>query len=87
MGVVSDKRWSVFEHQQADIKTARRLLEKFVHSPQGWATLGYVVKCDGVVRRYGWSSSKLELGPHSEQCIRPHSVPTMEPTSLLRGHT
>ena len=53
MGIVSDHRWSVFERQQADIKTARGLLEKFVRSPQGWATLGYAVKHDGVVRRYG----------------------------------
>lgn len=60
MGVVSDHRWSIFERQQADIKTARSLLEKFVRSPQGWGTLGYAVKRDGIVRRYGWSSSTAE---------------------------
>ena len=60
MGVVSDHRWSIFERQQADITTARSLLEKFVRSPQGWATLGYVVKRDGIMRRYGWSFSKPE---------------------------
>jgi len=53
VGVISDHRWSAFERQQADIKAARRLLEKLVHSPQGWAALGYVVKRDGVMRRYG----------------------------------
>ena len=51
VGVVSDRRWSVFERQQADIKTARGILEKSVHSPQGWAALGFDVKRDGVMRR------------------------------------
>jgi tRNA uridine 5-carboxymethylaminomethyl modification enzyme len=51
VGVISDRRWSVFERQQADIKTARKILEGVVHSPQGWATLGFDVKRDGVMRR------------------------------------
>lgn len=51
IGVVSNSRWSVYERQQADIETARRHLAKFIHSPQGWAALGFDVKHDGVMRR------------------------------------
>ncbi|TFK38386.1 glucose inhibited division protein A-domain-containing protein [Crucibulum laeve] len=49
-GVISDSRWSVFEHLRTTINDTTALLKKIQFSPQGWASQGFTVTQDGVWR-------------------------------------
>jgi tRNA uridine 5-carboxymethylaminomethyl modification enzyme len=50
-GVVSDTRWQAFERSQRELEDARALLKDYVLSPQGWTSLGFDCRRDGVMRR------------------------------------
>jgi len=49
-GAVSDERWSSFQAVQSGFADASKLLKGFSLTPQGWASHGFDVQRDGVLR-------------------------------------
>ncbi|KAG8821666.1 Mitochondrial Translation Optimization [Serendipita sp. 399] len=50
IGAISDKRWSIYQENAAEMSIGKQALENFIKTPQGWAALGIQVKYDGVHR-------------------------------------
>ena len=61
VGVVSAARWSSFNHERSELARAEALMRGTSLSPQGWRDHGFVVKLDGILRRYDVPSLSKRL--------------------------
>ncbi|KDQ52500.1 hypothetical protein JAAARDRAFT_198147 [Jaapia argillacea MUCL 33604] len=50
VGVVSDVRWDAFQGMKSEMERVTELMNSFNLSPQGWASHGFDVRRDGVLR-------------------------------------
>jgi tRNA uridine 5-carboxymethylaminomethyl modification enzyme len=61
VGIVSAARWLSFSHDRSELARVEALLRGTRLSPQGWGDHGFVVKLDGILRRYGGASPSKRL--------------------------
>jgi tRNA uridine 5-carboxymethylaminomethyl modification enzyme len=61
VGVVSDARWKSFIRERDDLARAEVSLREFALSPQGWGDRGFVVKLDGISRRWAHLLSAVQM--------------------------